>query len=56
MSDPRRTLPAVDTLLTEPAVAALLARLPRSVVVRAIRETLDDARRTGGSAPARGLR
>lgn len=54
MSDPRRTLPAVDALLTDPAVAALLAQLPRSVVVRAIRETLDDARRAGGSAPARG--
>jgi len=54
VSDPRRTLPAVDALLTEPAVAALLARLPRSVVVRAIRETLEDARRAGGSALAGG--
>jgi L-seryl-tRNA(Ser) seleniumtransferase len=54
VKDPRRALPAVDALLAEPAIAALLARLPRSVVVRAIRDAVEAARQAGGSAPAQG--
>ena len=44
MTDPRRSLPSVDRLLHDPAVAALLAESPRDVVVAAVRESLDAAR------------
>jgi len=53
-SDPRRRLPAVEALLAEPDVAALLGSHPRSVVVRAVRETIDAARANGGAAPPEG--
>jgi len=54
MTDPRRRLPAVDTLLAEPDVAALAAAGPRSLVVRAVRDTIEAARANGGSAPPEG--
>ena len=54
MSDARRQLPAVDALLGDPGVVGLLAAHPRSVVVRAVRETLDVARGQGGSPPPEG--
>ena len=54
MTDPRRRLPAVEALLAEPAVAALLAAHPRSLVLRAVRETIDAARANGGTAPPEG--
>jgi L-seryl-tRNA(Ser) seleniumtransferase len=54
MTDPRRRLPAVDALLAEPAIAALAAAHPRSLLVRAVRETLDVARVNGGAPPAGG--
>ncbi|OLC08667.1 MAG: L-seryl-tRNA(Sec) selenium transferase [Gemmatimonadetes bacterium 13_1_40CM_70_11] len=54
MTDPRRRLPAVDVLLAEPAIAALAATHPRSLLVRAVRETLDVARAGGGAPPAEG--
>ena len=54
MSDPRRRLPAVDTLLALPDVTPLLAAQPRGVVLRAAREALDAARADGGEAPAEG--
>src|SRR5439155_21940096 len=54
MSDPRRTLPAVDALLAEPDVAALLATHPRALVVRAVRDTLEAARADGGAVPRAG--
>ncbi len=54
MSDPRRHLPAVDALLAEPAVAALVGPHPRRLVVRAVREVLDAVRARGGVAPAQG--
>ena len=54
MTDPRRRLPAVEALLAEPDIAALVAAHPRSVVVRAVRETIEGARTTGGAAPAEG--
>ena len=54
MSDLRRQLPAVDTLLTEPAVAVLLSTHPRALVVRAVRDTVDAARADGGAMPSGG--
>jgi L-seryl-tRNA(Ser) seleniumtransferase len=54
MTDPRRQLPAVDALLAEPAVAGLVAAHPRSLVVRAVRETVEAARTGGGGAPPEG--
>ncbi len=50
MSDPRRQLPSVDRLLNDPAVAALAAHAPRTVLVAAIRESLERARQ-GRSGP-----
>ena len=47
MTDARRGLPGVDRLLGDPAVAALLARVPRSLVVAATRAVLARARATG---------
>ncbi|HEX4627231.1 MAG TPA: L-seryl-tRNA(Sec) selenium transferase [Gemmatimonadales bacterium] len=54
MTDPRRRLPAVDALLTEPDVAALVAAHPRGLVARAVRETIESARANGGTAPPEG--
>ncbi|HVH10094.1 MAG TPA: L-seryl-tRNA(Sec) selenium transferase [Gemmatimonadales bacterium] len=54
MIDPRRRLPAVDLLLAEPEVAALVAAHPRGLVLRAVRDTLDAARANGGSTPEEG--
>jgi L-seryl-tRNA(Ser) seleniumtransferase len=51
MSDPRRQLPSVDALLAEPDIALLLSAHPRSLVVRAVRDTLEAARADGGAAP-----
>ncbi len=56
MTDPRRRLPAVDALLAEPDVAALLTAHPRGLVVRAVRDTLEHARAHDGAAPAEGCR
>ncbi len=50
MNDSRRTLPSVDRLLREPAIAALCDAAPRNVVVAAVRDALADAR--GGRGPA----
>src|SRR5258705_11397133 len=52
--DPRRRLPAVDALLAEPDVAALLTAHPRGLVVRAVRDTIEHARADGGSTPLEG--
>jgi L-seryl-tRNA(Ser) seleniumtransferase len=54
MSDARRRLPAVDSLLADPDIAALLARHPRNVVLRAVRETLESARSQHGVTPTEG--
>jgi L-seryl-tRNA(Ser) seleniumtransferase len=54
MTDPRRRLPAVDMLLAEPDIAGLLQAHPRSLVVRAVRETIDAARAGGGTTPVEG--
>ena len=50
MSDPRRHLPSVSTLLEHDFIKALLSRAPRSVVVDAVRATVDGAR-ADASAP-----
>ena len=52
MSDQRRALPSVSALLESDGVRALLEQTPRSVVVDAIRRTIDRARSAPGSAPA----
>ena len=49
MTDPRRNLPSVSALLERDAIRALLGRAPRSVVVNAVRATIDEAR--GGTMP-----
>src|SRR5207249_6340531 len=54
VTDPRRRLPAVDALLAEPDVAALLTAQPRGLVVRAVRDTIEHARANGGAAPPEG--
>jgi L-seryl-tRNA(Ser) seleniumtransferase len=54
MTDPRRRLPAVDALLAEPDVAALVAVHPRALVARAVRDTIEHARVNGGAAPPEG--
>ena len=54
MTDPRRHLPSVDSLLAEPRVAALLPAHPRALVVSAIRGVLDGARAAGGAEPPEG--
>src|SRR5213076_3289930 len=54
VTDPRRRLPAVDALLAEPDVAALLRAHPRGLVVRAVRDTIEHARANGGAAPPAG--
>lgn len=48
MSDPRRSLPAVERLLQDPAIAGLLEELPRRAVLAAVRAVLADARARGG--------
>jgi L-seryl-tRNA(Ser) seleniumtransferase len=52
MSDFRRDLPSVDTLLRDPAVAALLEAAPREAVVAAVREAVASARRSRQPPPA----
>jgi L-seryl-tRNA(Ser) seleniumtransferase len=51
MPDARRDLPSVDRLLRDPGVAALLADAPRPVVLGAVRETLEAARRRRAGPP-----
>jgi L-seryl-tRNA(Ser) seleniumtransferase len=51
MSDPRRELPSVSTLLESPAVGRLMARAPRAVVVDAVRDAVAQARRDPQAAP-----
>ncbi len=54
MSDPRRNLPSVDSLLAGPGIAALLADHPRALVVKAARVAVERARASGGTAPPEG--
>jgi L-seryl-tRNA(Ser) seleniumtransferase len=55
-TDPRRGLPAVDTLLAHPAVASSTAAFGRGPVTAAVRRTLDASRRAAAEgAPVPGL-
>ncbi len=54
MTDPRRTLPPVNTLFEEAERAGLTAATPRRIVVNAIRATLAQARARGGHPPNAG--
>ncbi|MCE8018785.1 L-seryl-tRNA(Sec) selenium transferase [Halomonas sp. MCCC 1A11036] len=49
--DVRRNLPAVDTLLAHPAVAAARTRHGHRLVRRAVRQTLDEARQRLAAEP-----
>lgn len=51
MSDPRRALPSVDTLLHAAPARSLLDRAPRPLVVDAVRDALERARREPDRAP-----
>ena len=51
MIDDRRALPSVSSLLDEPAIRSILDRTPRSVVVDAIRRTIEAARSAPADAP-----
>ncbi len=51
MTDARRSLPSVTSLLESAAVRALLESTPRQVVVDAIRRTLDAARASATEPP-----
>src|SRR5881296_3754102 len=54
VTDPRRRLPSVDALLVHPEIAGLVGPHPRSLVVRAVRDALDQARGAGGAEPVEG--
>src|SRR3954470_20732559 len=51
MTDSRRALPSVGALLQSPGVAALMERAPRGLVVGAVRDAIDIARRDPRLAP-----
>jgi L-seryl-tRNA(Ser) seleniumtransferase len=51
MSDPRRGLPSVSTLIESDALRPLFGRAPRALVVGAVRAVIDAARRAPESAP-----
>ena len=51
MTDPRRALPSVSTLLESAGVRALLATVPRTLVVSAVREVVGMAREGVSPAP-----
>lgn len=51
MTDPRRRLPSVNALLERDAVRPLLEQAPRSLVVDAVRATIERAR-SGAGVPA----
>ena len=51
MTDRRRELPSVGSLLEDPGVAALMDGAPRNAVLRAVREAVDSARRSRAGPP-----
>src|SRR5262245_4736325 len=52
MSDPRRELPSIDSLMAR--LGPRFAAHPRALVVRAAREAVEAARANGGAPPAEG--
>ncbi len=54
MTDPRRDLPAVNTLLDEATRVGLLDRIPHAVVVDSIRAVLEEARMNDCAPPEAG--
>ena len=52
MTDRRAGLPSVERLLGDPEIAALLATQPRSVVVAAVRDSVESARHGRAGIPA----
>ncbi|HEX5437100.1 MAG TPA: L-seryl-tRNA(Sec) selenium transferase, partial [Gemmatimonadaceae bacterium] len=52
MTDPRRALPSVHALLERESTRALLDSAPRELVVRAVRDAVEQARRDPRAAPA----
>lgn len=46
MTDPRRSIPSVDRLLSSPAFAGLLTELPRDLVVARLQHEIDALRRS----------
>ena len=54
MTDQRRGLPSVDTLLGEPGVVTLLGQHPRALVVQAVREAVNAVRVSGSATPPEG--
>ena len=52
MSDPRRDLPSIDSLLAK--LGPRLSEHPRALIVKAAREAVERARASGGKAPAEG--
>jgi hypothetical protein len=47
VTDERRKLPSVNTLLEREVIQQLLSRLPRSLVVEGVRTAIDQATRSG---------
>lgn len=54
MTDPRRHLPSVDTLLADPEIAGLAKRHPRALVLRAVRAAVGAARAGDATVPTGG--
>ena len=55
MTDPRRALPSVSTLLEHEEIRDLLDSSPRALVVSAVRDVIAAARDDAGRAPASGM-
>ncbi|MFH1091942.1 MAG: L-seryl-tRNA(Sec) selenium transferase, partial [Pseudomonadota bacterium] len=53
MQEILRRLPQVDSLLEEPEIRRLIEELPRRLVVKAVRETLEAVRRAIMTEPDR---
>ncbi|WP_419941806.1 hypothetical protein [Candidatus Palauibacter sp.] len=51
MSDPRRRLPSMDSLLKRPEVGAWIDRYGRETVKDALRRALDGERSAAGGGP-----
>ena len=52
MADPRRSLPAIGTLMAMPGIQGLAERSPRALVTDAVRAAVERARRDPAAVPA----